>query len=132
MTAAAVRTLTKKRAEILADLARAERRSIVLTLQQHLACLDGTLALIAPPHVLDRLRRQWPSLLPRRRKGGGLGCLCLDVLREAGRPLTVDEVAQAVCERRGLVLKAAGYRRLRRQVYKALWDKRRRGLVDSA
>jgi hypothetical protein len=86
--------LTAKRAEMSGELREAENR--VARLRADLASLDVTIRLFDPSITPTAIRPRVKRTAQQRFRMGELTRTTLSVLRKAGRPLTVREIADLV------------------------------------
>lgn len=130
MTNYMVEGLMKKRAELHGELKRTQED--MARMARELETLDATLKIVAPD--LDI-----PAIAPKMVKPpadwshrGEMGRLCLDILRQAGKPLTSREIAAELIVRRGLTATPQLLNLMVKRVGGCLRDRRDQGLVENA
>ena len=90
----AISALRRKRAELSAELAQAERR--YLDLHTALQALDGVLLSMAPDIEPQAIKPRLKRNPPNRFKGGQFTRMVLDVLRTAEGPLSARDIANRI------------------------------------
>jgi hypothetical protein len=92
-----ISALRAKRAELSGELIAAEKR--IVQLRADIASLDGAIRVFDPTAAPDKirpiLRRKKSTLIPR----GQCSRAVLDMLRHAGAPMTVREIATQLAAR---------------------------------
>ena len=126
MAPVCTKALCQERDRILFELSRLDRQ--MGELRRQLAHLERALDVVANDKRSERIRARPAKVLPNLRRGE-IGRLCLDVLRAADGPLTLDEIVRGVCEQRGVPIGSLLYGRGRKAVFKALWDRGQSGTV---
>lgn len=125
-----ISALRAKRAEVSGLLADAEKRAKCL--RTDLEHIDCTIKLLAPGSLPESIpakriyRHKIPSILY-----GEIPKLCLNILRRAGCPISVDDMAATIIREKALdtsdeQLKAV----VTQKVFEALKSQRKRGLVE--
>jgi len=92
--------LRRKRARIAGEIAQA--RKVLAQRTEELAAVDTVLRLFAPdddPDMIPPIKPASHGLFFRYRE---LGRICMDVLREARRPVTLDRIVAVAIEAKGL------------------------------
>jgi hypothetical protein len=92
--------LRQKRARIAGEIAHA--RDIVARRSEELAAIDTVLRLFSPdtnPELIPAIKPASHGLFFRYRE---LGRICIDVLREAGKPVTLEHITSVAIEIKGL------------------------------
>jgi hypothetical protein len=115
----AINALRRKRATLLGDIIIA--RETVDKLLEDLACLDATILLFdsgADPSTIKPVVRR-PRDAPFRY--GELGRLIRKVLREAGTPLNVREIARRIAAEKGMDGSHKALSRLCKRIQSSLW-----------
>ena len=95
----ALAALRERRAELAGEIAQAERR--LAYLREMVAHVDATIRLFDPEADPDTIPRKKPYKRVKLFGAGKLNRLILDTLREAGRPMTTQEVIAAIVTRLG-------------------------------
>jgi hypothetical protein len=122
--------LASKRAELEAQ--RSQLSFQLAALEQEVASLDHTMRLFKRPEKtasLPELRRKPLAQLIGLRRGE-VGQDAQTILRKTSRALTAQDIAHAVCARRGLALKAEAFEYLCRLVIKNLRRFEKCGVVQ--
>ena len=92
--------LRQKRARIAGEITHA--RNIVAKRSEELVAIDTVLRLFSPdtdPELIPAIKPASHGLFFRYRE---LGRICIDVLREAGKPVTLEHIASVAIEIKGL------------------------------
>ncbi|WP_377806554.1 hypothetical protein ABNQ38_07775 (plasmid) [Azospirillum sp. A29] len=123
--------LASKRAEL--DEQRSRLSSQLAALEREVASLDHTMRLFVRSEKLasppQPRRKPLAHLIGLRR--GEVGHDAQTILRKASRALTAQDIAHAVCARRGLALRAEAFEHLCRLVIKNLRRFEKRGVVQA-
>lgn len=92
--------LRNKRARVAGEIAHA--REVIAKRTEELAAIDTVLRLFAPdchPDMIPPIKPASHGLFFRYRE---LGRICIDVLRDAGGPVTLDRIVAVAVEAKGL------------------------------
>jgi hypothetical protein len=122
--------LVKRRADLMAELEKAQGH--VQRLHADLASLDAVIRQFDPDYPVGNIRPRY-TRAPATAEFGAMSRTVLDLLRQAGAPLTTGELADRIIAERGL---NAGDRGIRRNMVKragmALRYQRTNGMVREA
>jgi hypothetical protein len=95
--ASILRALTEKYAELLGEMRAADEKAAAI--RESIAHLDHVIRLYRADWTGEGVKPRRPSYPSRYVRVGHGVTTALDVLREAGRPMTVREIVLAVMER---------------------------------
>ncbi|HVY86013.1 MAG TPA: hypothetical protein VG943_12830 [Caulobacterales bacterium] len=125
-----INALSRKRGELVGKITHLQDslRALVIDLDH----IDATLRIIHPEIDLEPIKvRPVPPV--HRAFQGEISEIALDMLREAGSPLTSAEIAERVMQERGLDLRNAVLRRtMVKRIGAALGKWRREGIIKEA
>jgi hypothetical protein len=125
-----ITSLARKKAELEAEAEYHEKRAAKA--REAIAQIQGTLDLFEEGKWVRSERRSYRENTGPF-KWRELPRLVLDIVRDAGRPISTREITEAVIDRSGIVLEADKDRiALRKRVTAAINDKRRQGVIRSA
>jgi len=119
--------LVKRRAILAGELEATQAK--VRQLHADLAALDAVIRQFDPAYPVDMIQSKRPRTLATD-AFAGMGRAVLDVLREAGRPLTISDVAERVIALRALDAGSGAVRSaIESSVGRALRHQRAAGVV---
>ena len=95
-----ISALRAKRAELSGELLQAERR--IVQIRDSLTALDATIRVFDPTLVPTAIRPRIKRKPPTAFRHGEFSLIVRDVLRRAGTPMSVREIAQQIVTERGL------------------------------